>query len=458
MPNDQVAIDRTSASPARQAEREEMLDLRRISQAIGRNWLLIAVITIAVLVATALLYLSKNPTYLATAQLMVERVPDDPLAPANRDQPVIPADSPTVDTAVAVIQSPALLGRVVDQLRLIENPEFNPDLAETAARSGPAAPRAARDRAIRILSGQLDVERQGVSYAIDVHVASHDPETAARVANSVMASYIDGQREGRTGTTERAARLLRTRLDELRGQVVAAESAVANYRAQHRLFAASDTSSITQQQLSTLDTQLAEARAKQAEADARISAARRSASETFSASLESSVVSGLRQQRAQLSAQAADLSTRYGPRHPDLIRVNQQVADLDQQIQAELGRIAASLSTEANVARQRTASIGGSIGMLQGRLAADNAAAVRLAELERNAESARSIYQAFLDNYRQTVARQGTEASGARSISDAQVPVLPIAPSPYMFLLLGLVAAAALSGAAVVVNELRRAA
>ena len=56
-----------------------------------------------------------------------------------------------------------------------------------------------------------------------------------------------------------------------------------------------------------------------------------------------------------------------------------------------------------------------------------------------------------------TVARQGTEPSGARSISEAQVPVLPIAPSPYMFLLLGLVAAAALSGAAVVVNELRRA-
>jgi uncharacterized protein involved in exopolysaccharide biosynthesis len=455
MPNDQFAVDRDTPL-ARQAERDEMLDLRNIARAVGRNWLPIVLISVLALGATAALYMSTNPIYVATAQLMVERVPDDPLAPANRDQPVIPADSPTVDTAVAVIRSPALLGRVVDALRLIENPEFNPDLVETAARTGPAAPAAARDRAVRILASQLDVERQGVSYAIDIHYAAHEPGTSARVANAVMASYIDQQREGRAGTTERAARLLGTRLEELRGEVLAAESAVANYRAQHQLFAASDTSSITQQQLSTLDTELAEARAKQAEADARISAARRSPSESFTASLESSVVSGLRQQRAQLGAQAADLSARYGPRHPDLIRVNQQVADTDRQIQAELGRIAASLSTEANVARQRTASIGGSIGGLQGRLAADNAASVRLNELERNAESTRSIYQAFLDNYRQAVARQGTESSGARAISEAQVPVLPSAPSPWMFLLLGLVAAAALSGIAVVANELRR--
>src|SRR3546814_17370097 len=90
-----------------------------------------------------------------------------------------------------------------------------------------------------------------------------------------MASYLDQQRESRSGTTERAARLLGARLEELRRQVVAAESAVANYRAQHQLFAASDTSSITQHQLSVLDTQLTEAPATQAEAHQRLAPARR---------------------------------------------------------------------------------------------------------------------------------------------------------------------------------------
>lgn len=455
MPNEQVAMSGDSASPMRRAEQEEMLDLRRIWQAVRRGWLLIAIVSIVVLVATFMLYMSTRPTYVATAQLMVERIPDEVLRPANEDQPVFPADSPTVDTAVAVIRSPALLGRVVDELRLTRDPEFNPDLTGPATGS-PATPAGARDRAIRILASQLDVRRQGVSYAIDVHVSSHDPATAARVADAVMNAYLDQQRETRTGTTERAARLLGGRLEELRGQVVAAESAVADYRARNQLFAASDTSSITQQQLSLLDTELAEARARQAEADARVSAAGRRRPDTFDAAINSTVVSGLRQQRAQLSATAADLSARYGPRHPDLVRANEQVAEIDSQIQGELSRIASSLATEASVARQRTASIGGSIGALQGRLAVDTAAAVRLNELERNAESARAIYQAFLDNFRQALARQGTESSGASAISRAQVPVLPSAPNPLMYLLLGLFAAAMLSGIAVVVNELRR--
>src|SRR3546814_3481780 len=81
MTNEQLATNRESARPVRQAEREEMLDLRRIWQAARRNWLLITIVSIAALAATAVLYMSTNPTYVATAQLMVERIPDDVLTP-----------------------------------------------------------------------------------------------------------------------------------------------------------------------------------------------------------------------------------------------------------------------------------------------------------------------------------------------------------------------------------------
>lgn len=439
----------------RAAEREELLDLALIWGALRRNWLLILIASIVALVGVGIAYMATRPTYVASASLMVERIPDDVLTATNEAQPVIPADSPTVDTAVEVLQSPDLLGRVVDRLGLVRDPEFNPDLVEPRPLR-PATPAGARDRAIRILAAALEIKREGVSYAISINYGSHSPRMAARIANAVLAAYLDQQREARTGTTERAARLLGARLQELRGQVLAAETAVANYRSEHRLFAASDVSSITQQQLSVLDTQLAEARAGQAAADARVAAARGNSSESLTESLNSGVIGGLRQQRAQLAATAADLAARYGPRHPDRVRTEQQLAAVDRQIGAELARIRSSLGTEANVAHRRTASINGSIESLQSRLAADNAASVRLNELQRNADSVRSIYQAFLDNYRQALARQGTESSGARAISEAQVPVLPAHPSPWMFLLAGLAAAAILSGLAVLIAEARR--
>src|SRR3546814_10224519 len=77
-----------------------------------------------------------------------------------------------------------------------------------------------------------------------------------------------------------------------------------------------------------------------------------------------------------------------------------QLRTADQHIAAEVKRIVANASIQASIASQRAASLAGSVAQTQGKLASDNEASVRLAELERNAESSRTLYQAFLDRYR----------------------------------------------------------
>ena len=128
-------------------------------------------------------------------------------------------------------------------------------------------------------------------------------------------------------------------------------------------------------------------------------------------SLDSPVVSQLRAQRAEVGREVAALEKRYGPRHPDLLRAQNQLREADQQIAAEVQRIVANVSIQASIANQRASSLAGSVAQSQGKLASDNEASVRLNELERNAESARTLYQAFLDRYRQTVAQSGLELS-----------------------------------------------
>lgn len=440
------------------AEGSELLDLRAIGRTIRRfAWPIVGASVIA-LVLTALVYLHAKPLYVATAELQLDRVSDPVVpAPADNKEPVLPTDSPSVDTAVQVLQSPDLLGKVVDSLRLIRNPLFNPSLLETAP--APMSPQALRDRAIRILAGGLQVQREGVSYAIAINYGSPDPALAATVANAVMMQYLQGQRFSQAAQTRRTAQLLGARMAKLRDQVLSAERAVAQYRQQHRLFAASDVSSITQQELSVLDTQLAEARSAQAAANARLSAAQAQLAsgktgDTLGEALNSPTVSALRQQRATLGTQLADLSSRYGPRHPQLIKVKNQIADLDSQINAEVNRIVSNVSTDARVADQRVASINGSINALESRLAADNNASVRLDELQRNADSARALYQTFLDNYKQALAKQGTETSDAHAISRAQVPALPTTPNPLIFLVIGVTAAVAASAAVVMALSL----
>jgi polysaccharide biosynthesis transport protein len=433
----------------------ELLDIRAIARVVHKRRKWIAIVCATTILLTTIAYLLTKPRYVAAASMVVERQADE-VIPVESDTPVLATDSPTVDTVVQILKSPVIAGRVVDALKLTDQPEFNPDLGnpDAAAQSRTAA----RERAIRILGGSLGVKREGISYAIGVQYTSRNPETAAAVANAVIDQYLANNIESEARTTRQGAQQLETRLEELRGEVLAAEAEVARYRAEQGLFAVSDVSSITQQELSVLNTQLAEAKALEAAANARLSAsrsqnARGMSADSLNEALRSEVVTGLRTQRAQLSAEVADASSRYGPLHPNYIKTREQLEDIDRQINAEVNRVVASLISEARVAQGRTGSIAASLGGIERRLATDTKASVRLSELERNAQSARELYQSLLDEYKKNVARQGTENSGAKSISRAAVPVVPVSPNPLLFAAIAAVAALGLSALVVAATE-----
>ena len=138
-------------------------------------------------------------------------------------------------------------------------------------------------------------------------------------------------------------------------------------------------SNLTEQEVSGLNQQLAVAQANAAEQDARVRTAKQqmangSNGEDVAAALDSEVVKGLRAQRAQVSAQLADLQTRYGARHPEVQRVQRQLAEIDNQIQLEINRNVSNLDAQAQVARQRVKSIQASLARARGALAGNNQA------------------------------------------------------------------------------------
>ena len=54
-------------------------------------------------------------------------------------------------------------------------------------------------------------------------------------------------------------------------------------------------------------------------------------------------------------------TTRYGQNHPQLIRAKSELAEVQENIQAEIGRVISNLRAQKNVADQRLASISGSL-------------------------------------------------------------------------------------------------
>lgn len=419
------------------ADREPgLIDLRRLWSEIRRRWLVIAVAIAVVLILTAIAYATTTPQYTAVAQVALDRR-DIELARQEGGTEPLTTDSASVDTEVQVLRSPDVAARVVRALKLGDDPEFAGQLAGTPA---------GQEAAMRSLVGRLEINRTGMSYAIDVGIMSPSPTKAAAITNAVADAYVDGIVAGKQTARRRDVRMLGDRLTQLRGDVMAAETALARYRADNNLLIVDSDRTASAQELSALNTQLADAQAQQAAAEARLANAqsqiqRGRSGETLGEALNSDVVQQLRTQQAQASAERAALAERYGERHPNLVAVDRRVADINQGIAAEVRRIVASLQTEAAVARGRTGSLQSSIGRSEGGLRSENAASVRMAELQRNADSARGLYQAFLDQYRGAVARQGTDRSSAYIIARAIPPTMPTTPNPMVFAILGLIAA-----------------
>ncbi|WP_165374851.1 GumC family protein [Sphingomonas montana] len=430
------------AGPAPEAH---MIDLRQIFSVIRRRWVWVLATMAIILGLTAIAYVRAPRVFMASASLALDRRVDQLVNDSS--EPSLTTDSPTVDTGVQVLTSPTLAAEVVDRLGLAARPGFGQPLD-----GGRVDAALARRRAIGAVQRGLQVQRAGTSYAITVSHSSTDRVMSTAIANAIVDQYVEDQLSGRTGQRTRETDLLRERIVALRADVRNAESAAARFRAATGLIDVQKDSTSTQQEISALNGQLAAA-----EADRAAMEARRNAVVNSGAGAEaggSGLIQGLRSQQATLSAQRADLAGRYGPLHPDLARIDRQLADLNNSIRQETGRIRAQANADARVADGRAASIRSSLGRATGGLTAGNNASVQLNDLERNAESARTLYQSLLDRYNKAVAGQGTDKSNAYVIAHALVPGAPISPSLPVYVAGGLIAALLSAAALVLVLEL----
>jgi exopolysaccharide transport family protein len=460
------------------------LDLQRyVSIFRRRQWtfsIVAAVVFVLAIVITLYMQISR-PLYTAAADVILDQHKQTVV---NSEQVMgdLPSDPFTVDTEVEVLESRDLAEKVDAALNLDRDPFFNaearpPGLLRPIKRAvtgaihnaidaltGKQEPSEAlkqqitHEKVIDLVLKHLKVTRSGLTYVIEIGYQANDPQKAALIANTYADKYLLEQLDAKFDATERANQWLNSRLAGLRDQVVDAEAQVERYKAANGLLSA-EGNTLTEQEISNLNNQLAATKAQEAEQVARLNTAQNqlakgSTGDDVGEALNSQVIQQLRAQRAEVSRQVADLEARYGPRHPELLRAKGQLTDIDGQIQAEIKRVISNLQAQAQVARQRTASIESSLSQSKGTLVANNSASVKLNELERNAESARTLYQSFLDRFKQTSAQQGIEQSDSRVISRAKLPTKLSSPVWILNLALGLVGAVGVGFGSILLLEM----
>jgi polysaccharide biosynthesis transport protein len=395
-------------------------------------------------------------------------------------------DAERVQNEGFVLQSRSIAKLVIDQLKLRDDPEFNPALRKPSlwsrldlrqyvppavegwiAQLMPAKPvrpidadreAASRDdRMVDLLLSRVDVSTLGRSHVLSVKAESQNPETAAAVANTLAERYLDYQRRDKVESMDRVDKFLLGRISELREQVAKSDQAVEDYRRSHGLYK-SGGSGVTAQQLSELNSQLLAAQTAKAEADSRLKEAQELSkggltTESVPEVLKSPLIASLKQAQADSERKAAELSASYGARHPSMVNARAEAGNIQRRVGAEIAKVVDGLAREARTAQARYDALAANFETLKHQMGAVNEDSIQLESLERDATVNRNLLQAMLLRAKQSTGAETILQANAKLVSPAAPAGGPTYPPKALIALLGVVGGMMVGSAIALLRE-----
>ncbi|MFM9973996.1 MAG: GumC family protein, partial [Beijerinckiaceae bacterium] len=193
-------------------------------------------------------------------------------------------------------------------------------------------------------------------------------------------------------------------------------------------------SSISAQQLSELNTQLANARSQQSDLSSKARLLREAVRQgrifEVSEVVNNESVRRLLENRATLRAQIAQEEQTLLPQHPRVKELRAQLGGLEEQIRASAERTARTLDNDARAAGARVVASQAELDLQKKQNGNASEQEVQLRVLEREAKAEREQLESYLSRYRDASSREGENsvAADARIVSRATVPTNPSFP------------------------------
>jgi uncharacterized protein involved in exopolysaccharide biosynthesis len=469
--NDTTVVQLARQEPAAAPQTGD-LDLRALGQALMRKkgWIIVPTMLAAALSITAVNLVT--PRYKSEARILIDGRENVFLRPnGERNEERSALDAEAVTSQVQLLLSRDLAREIIRKNKLAERPEFDPvlqgisPLKSTLALFGIGRDPFSLTPEERVLDAYFD---RFTAYAVDksrvivIEFQSRDPELAARVANSIAEGYLVLQQGARQDQAKSAGQWLSGEIDNLRKKVADAEARVEDFRSKSSLFVGTNNTTLSNQQMGELNTQLNNARALKSDAESRARLIREmlQSGKPIEASevLNSELTRRLSEQRVTLRAQLAEQSSTLLDGHPRIKELKAQLADLDRQLREEASKISRSLDNDARIAGGRVDGLSASLDQLKKQATSSNGQDVQLRALEREAKAQRDLLESYLAKYREATARENIDAAPAdgRIISRASVSNTPAYPKKLPIVLIATLATLMLSAGAIATGELLR--
>ena len=437
-------------APASQQTDDDVIDLGALFSTLWRGkWIILLITTVAVFLGGYYAYVVATPLYRATAVVILE-TNQEQLLDLQSVVGGLSGDTSEVNSEVEVLRARGLMGKVVDRLELVSDPEFNPELrlpgqVDQAKRyvkgllgliqpdvvlPQEEAVRRTRDKVITELLEVVTVRNVPQSLVFQVTAETESNRKSALIADTIVDLYILNQIEVKFDATEQATVWLSERLAELQMTLENSEIAVSEFSASTELVSVEGLQAL-ERQIKELRDRIDTAEMNRATVVAQLAALEGAGSRSDQSMIADDAQLSRLLPRAEndpaiATAFVARLELVLQRKRLDLVRADQQLMALrssEEELNRELSQQGEDLIT--------------------------------LQQLTREAEATRVLYEYFLTRLNETSAQQGIQQADSRILSDAVVPTQASAPRKSLILAMSGILGLMLSAGLILLREMR---
>jgi capsular exopolysaccharide synthesis family protein len=409
---------------------------------------------VAMLVVAGMMYQTYTTVPLYRAQARIQIDEEHTTAQTDFKEPslVYTDPEPYYQTQYKILQGRDLALRAVKRLKLQTVPEFNGtgakppaltqaitdlkakvvalvrgDAAVPARRAG--APLSDNQQADAFL-GRVQVAPVRGSRLVDVYFVSADPQFAARAVNVLGEEYVNQNLEFRLQNTDKTLQWLTEEVAKQQNVVQTSERMLAEYRENKNALSLEDRQNIIVSRLNQVNDAASRARMTRIQKEAlynQVAAA--TDRESLSTIASNPFVQQLKTRVAELQREKLRLEDRYGQKHPDIQRVNDQIADAQRQLDVEVDRNVAAIKADYQAAVAEEKQLGRDLETQKAQATDLNRKSIDYSVLQREAESNRQVYESLLQREKEMRVVSNSRANNVRLLDQAETPGSPFTPN-----------------------------
>lgn len=392
-------------------------------------------------IALALAYVMLRPkNYTATAPVLVDMRANDPLAQPSY-QSIVPQSY--MATQMDIVRSNRVAERVVEMLGLEKDPKSTEDWRK-AGGQGTLKSWLASD-----LQTGLEVKPARESNIINIAYTSRSAADAAKVANAFSDAYLDIALDIKTDPAKKYSTWFDDQLKFARQRLEQSQNALTAYQQRTGVISA-DGVDMETQRLNELSSQLTLVQGQLTDVSNKRAQSAGSISEAMNSPLINTLKSNIAAQEAKIQEASANL----GSRHPQMIRMQDELNAMKSRLGSETSSIGSAIDTAYQVGRARERELTAAVNAQRARVMQFNRHRDELNVLRRDLDAAQKAYEQVSERASQSKLQALTNQTNIQRLATAVEPLEAKGPTTKVALALAAAAGLLLALAGALLMEL----